>query len=262
MFYVNATKALTLLNTLGVKAPADTLKAHANVSRIAALSAPAADTSAAAAQILKGEDPTEALAQASGAALFDQARTQARKLAERQVVATMQANADTIMQKVRAEVYTPAIKALTDAAELIKPGTDAQALVEQKRLPQLQALMNADTAAEQLKTVMHLRENLYPNPAGRTAGRTFRTAAAFANEKNAFDVVHGFVPESADEWLKVIQAGSTPWLPTLTEYEALDAQHKAQPNAAQARDSERAKQQREHREAEAKALRDNDSDAA
>lgn len=248
MNYRFTSKAIDLIHALGLELPADAAAAKANVARITALIPPAADTSDAAAKILNGEDPTDALAKASGATLYNQAKAQALRAAERQVHQAVHGGADAILKQVRDAVYTPAITTLTGAAKLIQPGTDPSVLVAEKRIKELEAVMNADTAAEKLKTVMKLREALYPHPDGPTAGGlTFRTAAAFAKEKDAFDVVHGYVPESVDEWLKVIQAGSTPWLPTLTEYKDLAAEHNNQPSKREARSNELAEQDREAR---------------
>lgn len=220
-----ASTVLRTLKTLSIEAPKEALEALATYNRVTSMPAPEANTTAAAHKILNGEDPTEALAQATGATLFEQARDQAKDLAERQVIDAVRTNADLIMAQVRDTIFTPAIESLTAAAKIIAPHTDLGISVGQKDIRAVEAIMNADTAAKQIEQLIKLREDLYPNPAGRTHGPMFSRAAGYTKQREAFDVNHGYIPRDANEWLTVIQAGAEPWFPTYSEYKELDAEH-------------------------------------
>lgn len=197
------------LDTLQARLKAEPTDVDRREAALAALEAdPSADVADHADAELRADTIRNVLLQAA-----DQQR--------RRLTAALTTHADTMVQTIRAGIFDPAVKVLTDAAKA-GPTDTPGSLLRAGQDKTARALADAPSAYENVQLAYQLRASLYP--------RSDIDAMACAHWKTTptdLDELEGL-----DRFLAGIRNGHTPWFGTYSEVDRASRKHRSEQDAA------------------------------
>ena len=169
----------------------------------------------AADDVLAGKDPSENLKLAAAWSLRPGLAQRISEGGRQAYTDALNVNASEIIKALDQQVVSPAIATMKKLnAKYPDEYWNLEAAVAAQDFQQAQRIKDHATLCQDLKTAYRIRTLLHPD--------AYDTDAAWAREPGVLE--HVGEPEVTDIswWMQVINAGFTPWFPTVQEWQEMD----------------------------------------